>query len=91
MRPMFLYMIGWRYADRGTQLVHKGRFIGMDDGTVLVSLDSPPRRGGAGVSGSPVIDAQGYVVGIMSAGAGEEYRYRLAPVAYALDVLDEYR
>jgi hypothetical protein len=84
-----VYAIGWRYPDEGLQRVHRGRFVRMDKGSVLVSIDALKDNTIPGLSGAPVIDAKGYVIGLMSTKAGN--LQRLAPVSYALDLLAETR
>jgi len=84
-----VYAIGWRYPDEGPQRVHRGRFVRMDEGSVLVSIDALKDNTVPGLSGSPVIDAKGYVIGLMSKKAGT--LQRLAPANYALDLLAERR
>ena len=86
-----VYLIGWSYADEGRQRVHEGRFVGVEEGSVnegslLMSFDMPANANLAGISGSPVIDANGYVVGLMSAKSTEFFR--IAPATYALDALE---
>ena len=77
-----VYVIGWRYPDEGRQRVHRGRFVRMDEGSVLVSVEALEDNTVPGLSGSPVIDAKGRVIGLMSAKAGK--LQRLAPVGYVL-------
>jgi len=61
----------------------------MDKGSVLVSIEALKDNTIPGLSGAPVIDAKGYVIGLMSAKAGS--LQRVAPVSYARDVLAETR
>ena len=82
-----VYAIGWRYPDEGLQHVHQGRFVRVDEGSVLISIEALTDNIVPGLSGSPVIDAKGYVIGLMSKNAGK--LQRLAPAAYAWEVLGE--
>ena len=82
-----VHVIGWRYPDEGPQRVHRGRFVRMDEGSVLVSIEALEDNTVPGLSGSPVIDGKGRVIGLMSAKAGK--LQRLAPVGYALEVIAE--
>lgn len=84
-----VYVIGWRYPDEGPQRVHPGRFVRMDAGSVLVSVDALADNTIPGLSGAPVIDSRGYVVGLMSTKAGN--LQRLAPAKYALELLAKRR
>jgi len=84
-----VYAIGWRYPDEGPQRVHRGRFVRMDKGSVLISIDALTDNTIPGLSGSPVIDGKGYVIGLMSTKAGD--LQRLAPADYARDLLAERR
>jgi hypothetical protein len=82
-----VYVIGWRYPDEGPQHVHEGRFVRIDKGSVLVFIGALADNTIPGLSGSPVIDAQGYVIGLMSTKSGK--LQRLAPVGYAREVIDK--
>jgi hypothetical protein len=80
-----VFVIGWRYPDEGTQRVHPGRFVRMEKGSILVSIDALKDNTIPGLSGAPVIDSKGYVIGLMSTKAGN--LQRLAPADYARDLL----
>jgi len=84
-----VYVIGWRYPDEGPQRVHRGRFVRMDKDAVLVSIPALKDNTIPGLSGSPVIDAKGYVIGLMSTKAGK--LQRLAPASYVWDLLAKRR
>jgi len=66
-----VYVLGWRYPD---------------EGSVLVSIDALKENTIPGLSGAPVIDANGNVIGLMSTKAGD--LQRLAPASYAGDLLE---
>jgi hypothetical protein len=80
-----VYVVGWRYPDEGPQRVHEGRFVRVDRNSILVSVEALADNTVPGLSGSPVIDAAGRVIGLMSAKSGD--LQRLAPADYARDVL----
>jgi hypothetical protein len=84
-----VYVIGWRYPDEGRQRVHEGKFVRVDRDSILVSVEALADNTVPGLSGSPVIDAQGRVIGLMSAKSGD--LQRLAPADYALAVLAQRR
>ena len=63
--------------------------MGLDKGSVLVSIDALKDNTIPGLSGSPVIDAKGYVIGLMSTKAGK--LQRLAPASYIWDLLAKRR
>ncbi len=84
-----VYVVGWRYPDKGRQRVHEGRFVRMERGSVLVSIDALKDNTVPGLSGSPVIDAEGQVIGLMSAKAGK--LQRLAPADYVQDLVAKRR
>jgi len=74
LRPRFgeleedekLYLIGWTEDD--AQRAYEGKLYKAFDYKYLVDVDG---RDLAGLSGAPVIDANGYLVGINSGGLGE--------------------
>jgi hypothetical protein len=82
-----VFVVGWRSTGEGRQDVYEGRFVRRDRGSVLISVEALTDNTMPGLSGSPVIDARGYVVGLMSAKSGR--LQRLAPVEYPLAILRE--
>jgi hypothetical protein len=81
-----VYVVGWRYPDVGPQRVLEGRFVRADEGSVLIDVPALTDNTVPGLSGSPVIDAYGYVIGLMSTKAGK--LQRLAGVDYPQGLLD---
>jgi len=79
-------IVGWRYSDKNCpQVIYKGAFIRVEGGTVLISTEVLSDNTIPGLSGSPVIDANGRVIGLMSQKAGK--LERLSSVEYPLGVL----
>jgi hypothetical protein len=84
-----VFIIGWRYTDEGSQKIYRGKYVEGDDGSILISTEGLTDNTVPGLSGAPVIDANGYVVGLMSSKAGE--MERLASVDYPNTLLEERR
>ncbi|MFC1724742.1 HEAT repeat domain-containing protein [candidate division KSB1 bacterium] len=63
-----IYIIGWRYSDKNCpQVIYEGNYVKLlDDGSVIISTKDLANNKMPGLSGSPVIDSRGYVIGIMS-------------------------
>jgi len=80
-----VYVIGWRYPDEGPPMVLEGRFRRVDGRTLLVAVKDLAYNKIPGLSGSPVIDSHGYVIGLMSQGAGA--LSRLSPVDYPKSII----
>jgi formylglycine-generating enzyme required for sulfatase activity len=79
-------IIGWRYSDRDCrQVIYEGAYVESDDGTVLISTKELADNTIPGLSGSPVVDSRGRVIGLMSQKAGK--LERLASVEYPLRIL----
>ena len=81
-----VFIVGWRYTDEGPQKVYDGKYVRAEDGTHLVSTDELADNEIPGLSGGPVIDARGYVIGLMSSKAGK--LERLASADYPREVLE---
>ena len=82
-----VFVVGWRYTDEGRQRVYKGKYVRPEKGSVLIDAKELADNTVPGLSGSPVIDAEGYVVGVMSSKFGK--LQRLAPIDYARRVLEQ--
>jgi hypothetical protein len=81
-----VYIVGWRYTDRDCpQVIYEGAFAGAENGTILVSTQELADNTMPGLSGAPVIDSRGRVVGLMSAKAGK--KERLSSLDYPREVL----
>jgi len=62
-----VYIVGWRYSDKDSpQVVYEGNYVEAIDGSVIISTKILSDNRTPGLSGSPVIDARGHVIGIMS-------------------------
>ena len=82
-----VYIVGWRYSDKNCpQVVYKGAFVREDGNTILISTERLADNKMPGLSGSPVIDGQGRVIGLMSQKAGE--LERVSSLAYPRALLE---
>ena len=85
-----VFVVGWKYSDKdGPQRIYEGRYLRQDRGSILIDVKELAHNTMPGLSGSPVIDAHGYIIGLMSTGFGK--LQRLAPVDYPKAVLLETR
>ncbi|MDH3626486.1 MAG: serine protease [Acidobacteriota bacterium] len=80
-------VVGWRYTDEGPQHVYRGKYVRSEKGSVLIDVRELTDNTMPGLSGAPVIDARGYVIGMMSSKSGK--LQRLASVDYAKRVLEQ--
>lgn len=81
-----VYIVGWRYSDKDcTQRIYEGNYVGTDDGTVLISTKLLKHNTMPGLSGAPVIDSDGCVIGLMSQKYGE--LERLSSIDYPKEIL----
>lgn len=81
-----VFVVGWRYTEEDCpQVVYPGRYVRSERDAVCITAPMLIDNKVPGLSGAPVIDTRGYVIGIMSRGKGEIQR--LSPVAYAQEVL----
>jgi len=63
-----VYVVGWTYDDTvGNQRVYSYMIKGREGQRLKMSLINAPESG-AGLSGSPVLNSEGYLVGIISSG-----------------------
>jgi hypothetical protein len=70
-----VYIIGWRYSDKDCpQVVYEGNFVRSEKGSFLITTKELTDNTMPGLSGSPVINSQGYLLGLMSQKAGEMER-----------------
>jgi len=83
-----VYVIGWRYTDKGCpQIVHPGKYVRSEKGAVCITVPKLIHNTVPGLSGSPVIDGKGYLIGIMSRGRGRIQR--ASPIAYPQEILKD--
>jgi hypothetical protein len=81
-----LYLIGWRYTETNCpQVVYEGTFVRSESDAVAITIEALIDNTVPGLSGAPVIDERGYLVGLMSRGRGEIQR--LSPLTYPREVL----
>jgi len=81
-----VYIIGWRYSDKDCpQVVYQGNFVEDQGGSILISTEKLTNNKMPGLSGSPVIDSKGNLIGLMSQKAGK--MERLASIEYPMDFL----
>jgi hypothetical protein len=70
-----VYIIGWRYSDKDCpQVVYEGNYVESIDGAVIISTKVLSDNRTPGLSGSPVIDSRGRLIGIMSQKYGKQER-----------------
>jgi hypothetical protein len=70
-----VYIIGWRYTDKDCpQVVYEGNFVRSEKGSLLITTKELSDNTMPGLSGSPVIDSKGYLIGLMSQKAGKMER-----------------
>jgi len=70
-----VYIIGWRYTDKDCpQVVYEGNFVRSEKGSFLITAKELADNTMPGLSGSPVIDSNGYLLGLMSQKAGKMER-----------------
>jgi hypothetical protein len=82
-----VYIVGWRYSDKNCgQRIYEGNFVRLEQGTVLISTKELADNKMPGLSGAPVIDANGDLIGIMSRKAGK--LERLSSIDYPREILD---
>jgi hypothetical protein len=85
-----VYIVGWRYSDKNcSQRIYEGNFVRSEQGTVLISTKELADNKMPGLSGAPVIDANGDLIGIMSRKAGK--LERLSSMDYPRAVLGRIR
>jgi len=62
-----VYIIGWRYTDKDCpQVIYEGNYVESIGGAVIISTKILSDNRTPGLSGSPVIDSHGRLIGIMS-------------------------
>ena len=82
-----VFVIGWRYTDTGRpQVVYEGRFVESERGSILTAIEELADNTVPGLSGAPVIDAEGYLIGLMSKKAGR--KERASSLDYPRSIID---
>jgi hypothetical protein len=67
-----IYILGWRYTDNDcTQRIYEGEFVKALEGAVLVDAEALADNTMPGLSGGPVIDGHGDLIGIMCQKSGK--------------------
>ncbi len=62
-----VYIVGWRYSDKDcSQVIYEGNYVRSEEGSHLVTTRELSDNTMPGLSGSPVIDSRGYLLGLMS-------------------------
>lgn len=70
-----VYIVGWRYSDKNcSQVIYEGNFVRAEEGSFLITTKELADNTMPGLSGSPVIDSGGYLLGLMSQKAGKMER-----------------
>lgn len=82
-----VYIIGWRYTDKDCpQVIYEGNFVETQDGSVIISTKTLQDNKMPGLSGAPVIDSHGCLVGIMSQKYGK--MEKLGSIQYPKRIID---
>jgi len=80
-----VFIVGWRYSDKDCpQVIYKGAFVRSEGETHIISTERLSDNTMPGLSGSPVVDARGRVIGLMSQKAGK--LERVSSLAYPMRV-----
>ncbi|UCE18007.1 MAG: trypsin-like peptidase domain-containing protein [Gemmatimonadota bacterium] len=82
-----VYIVGWRYSDKVCpQVVYEGNFVESRKGSIIISTKELADNTMPGLSGSPVIDSKGHLIGLMSRKAGK--MEELSPIDYPKEVIE---
>jgi len=83
-----VYILGWRYTEEDQpQIVYEGTVVWAKKDSVEITVPALIDNTVPGLSGAPVVDSRGYVVGVMSRGSGKIQR--LSSVDYVRSVLED--
>jgi|GEM_PF-1027686 len=67
-----IFVTGWRYTEKDCpQTIYEGHFVKPLPGAIVIDIEALAENKVPGLSGSPVFDARGLVVGIMSSSYGK--------------------
>ena len=84
-----VYIIGWRYTDVNCpQKVYQGNYVSSEPGAVIISTLELADNTTPGLSGAPVVDSNGHLIGLMSQKHGK--LEKLASVDYVKEILEEW-
>ena len=82
-----VFIVGWRYSDKDCpQVVYEGNYVESVDGAVIISTKLLSDNRMPGLSGSPVIDSRGRLIGIMSQKYGK--MEKLGSIEYPRRILE---
>lgn len=82
-----VYIIGWRYTDKDCpQVVYEGNYVESINGSVIISTKILSDNRMPGLSGAPVIDSHGGLIGIMSQKYGK--MEKLGSVQYPKRIIE---
>jgi hypothetical protein len=82
-----VFIVGWRYSDTScTQRIYEGNYVESQEGSVIISTKLLSNNRMPGLSGSPVIDARGCVIGVMSQKHGK--LERLGSIDYPKKIVE---
>jgi len=83
-----VHIVGWRYSDKDCpQVIYDGNYVKSLDGSVIISTKTLADNKIPGLSGSPVIDSNGSLIGLMSQKYGK--MERLASIEYPKNILEK--
>jgi hypothetical protein len=81
-----VFIIGWRYTDKDcSQRIYQGNYVRSADGAVVISTKELADNTIPGLSGAPVVDSNGRLIGLMSRKNGK--MEQLASIEYPREVL----
>ncbi len=81
-----VYIVGWRYSDKDCpQVIYRGAYVRSEGDSHLISTEELKHNKIPGLSGSPVVDSEGLVIGLMSQSAGP--LARLSSTTYPLGII----
>lgn len=82
-----VYIIGWRYSDKDCpQVVYEGNYVETQGGAVIILTKTLQDNRTPGLSGAPVIDSNGFLIGIMSQKYGK--MERLGSIEYPKRIIE---
>jgi hypothetical protein len=82
-----IYVVGWRFTDVDCpQVVYEGTYVRSEQGAVLITVEQLIDNTVPGLSGAPVLDGRGYLIGMMSRGKGRIQR--ASPIAYPQQLME---